>query len=39
MDMNAIEMTRMAGMDGWMMQPAVWTSLMVVFHSLSISAR
>src|SRR4029453_16889677 len=21
----AIEMTRMAGMDGWMMQPAVWT--------------
>jgi predicted metal-binding membrane protein len=26
MDMSAIEMTRMAGMDGWMMQPAVWTS-------------
>src|SRR5262245_463930 len=25
MDMSAIEMTRMAGMDGWMMQPAVWT--------------
>jgi predicted metal-binding membrane protein len=24
-DMSAIEMTRMAGMDGWMMQPAVWT--------------
>jgi predicted metal-binding membrane protein len=24
-DMTAIEMTRMAGMDGWMMQPAVWT--------------
>jgi len=23
--MSAIEMTRMAGMDGWMMQPAVWT--------------
>ena len=23
MDMTAIEMTRMAGMDGWMMQPAV----------------
>ena len=26
MDMSAIEMTRMAGMDGWMMTPAVWTS-------------
>ena len=25
MDMSAIAMTRMAGMDGWMMQPAVWT--------------
>lgn len=25
MDMTAIEMTRMAGMDGWMMQPAAWT--------------
>jgi predicted metal-binding membrane protein len=25
MDMSAIQMTRMAGMDGWMMQPAVWT--------------
>ena len=25
MDMSAIEMTRMVGMDGWMMQPAVWT--------------
>jgi hypothetical protein len=25
MDMTAIEMTRMAGMDGWMMQQAVWT--------------
>src|SRR5881392_2102543 len=25
MDMSAIGMTRMAGMDGWMMQPAVWT--------------
>ena len=24
-DMSAIAMTRMAGMDGWMMQPAVWT--------------
>lgn len=26
MDMTAIEMTRMAGMDGWLMQPAVWTA-------------
>src|SRR5262245_10960339 len=25
MDMSAIEMTRMAGMDGWMMQQAMWT--------------
>ena len=25
MGMTAIEMTRMAGMDGWMMQSAVWT--------------
>jgi predicted metal-binding membrane protein len=25
MDMSAIEMTRMAGMDGWMMEQAVWT--------------
>jgi len=25
MDMSAIDMTRMAGMDGWMMQPAVWS--------------
>ncbi len=25
MDMSAMEMTRMAGMDGWMMEPAVWT--------------
>lgn len=25
MDMSAIEMTRMAGMDGWLMQPATWT--------------
>lgn len=25
MEMSAIEMTRMAGMDGWLMQPAVWT--------------
>ncbi len=24
-DMSAIEMTRMAGMDGWMMEQAVWT--------------
>ena len=25
MDMSAIEMTRIAGVDGWMMQPALWT--------------
>ncbi len=25
MEMNAVEMTGMAGMDGWLMQPAVWT--------------
>ena len=25
MDMTAFEMTAMAGMDGWLMQPAVWT--------------
>lgn len=25
MDMSAVEMTRMAGMDGWLMQPAAWT--------------
>ena len=25
MEMSAIEMTAMAGMDGWLMQPAVWT--------------
>ena len=25
MDMTALDMTRMAGMDGWLMQPAVWT--------------
>jgi predicted metal-binding membrane protein len=25
MQMSALDMTRMAGMDGWMMQPAVWT--------------
>lgn len=25
MEMSALEMTRMAGMDGWLMQPAVWT--------------
>ena len=25
MSMSAIDMTRMAGMDGWMMQPAVWS--------------
>ena len=25
MDMSAIEMTAMAGMDGWLMQPAVWS--------------
>jgi predicted metal-binding membrane protein len=30
MDMNAIEMTRMAGMDGWLMQPAVWTATYAV---------
>ena len=26
MEMSALEMTRMAGMDGWLMQPAVWTT-------------
>jgi len=26
MGMTAIDMTAMAGMDGWLMQPAVWTS-------------
>jgi predicted metal-binding membrane protein len=26
MEMSAVEMTAMAGMDGWMMQPAVWTA-------------
>ncbi len=25
MQMNALDMTAMAGMDGWLMQPAVWT--------------
>ncbi len=25
MEMNAVEMTAMAGMDGWLMRPAVWT--------------
>lgn len=25
MEMSALEMTRMAGMDGWLMRPAVWT--------------
>lgn len=25
MDMNPLDMTAMAGMDGWLMQPAVWT--------------
>lgn len=25
MEMSAVEMTSMAGMDGWLMQPAVWT--------------
>jgi predicted metal-binding membrane protein len=25
MEMTALEMTRMAGMDGWLMQPAVWS--------------
>jgi predicted metal-binding membrane protein len=25
MEMSAVEMTAMAGMDGWLMQPAVWT--------------
>ena len=25
MEMSAIEMTEMAGMDGWLMRPAVWT--------------
>lgn len=27
MEMSALEMTAMAGMDGWLMQPAVWTPL------------
>ena len=26
MEMSAIQMTAMAGMDGWLMQPAVWTT-------------
>lgn len=26
MEMSAIQMTAMAGMDGWLMQPAVWTA-------------
>ena len=26
MGMNAVEMTAMAGMDGWLMQPATWTA-------------
>jgi predicted metal-binding membrane protein len=25
MEMSAVEMTAMAGMDGWLMRPAVWT--------------
>jgi predicted metal-binding membrane protein len=25
MEMSALEMTRMAGMDGWLMEPAVWS--------------
>ncbi|HKY96016.1 MAG TPA: DUF2182 domain-containing protein [Kiloniellales bacterium] len=25
MEMSALEMTRMAGMDGWLMQPALWS--------------
>ena len=25
MSMTAVQMTRMAGMDGWMMAPAIWT--------------
>jgi predicted metal-binding membrane protein len=25
MDMSALDMTAMAGMDGWLMQPAIWT--------------
>lgn len=25
MDMTAVEMTRMSGMDGWLMQPATWS--------------
>ncbi len=25
MEMSAIDMTAMSGMDGWLMQPAVWT--------------
>jgi hypothetical protein len=27
METSAVEMTGMAGMDGWLMQPAVWTPL------------
>jgi predicted metal-binding membrane protein len=30
MDMSALEMTAMAGMDGWLMQPAVWTPIYAV---------
>jgi predicted metal-binding membrane protein len=30
MEMSALEMTRMAGMDGWLMQPAVWTPAYVL---------
>jgi len=26
MESSAIEMTAMAGMDGWLMQPAIWTT-------------
>ena len=35
MSMGALEMTAMAGMDGWLMQPAVWTpSYAVVVFSM-----
>ncbi len=30
MGMSALEMTAMAGMDGWLMQPAVWTPVYAV---------
>ena len=30
MQMSAVEMTAMAGMDGWLMQPAIWTAAYAV---------